>query len=56
MAKAGWVAAVARGCMSGRPSFNDSQIVPSSLELLSWKRKAVNQESGERCNSLLSSY
>jgi len=42
MANAGRAAMVVSGCVSGRPSFNDSQIVPSSLELSSWKREAVN--------------
>lgn len=56
MADAGRVAAAARRHVSGRPSFNDSQIVPSLLELSSWKREAVNQESSARRSSLLSSY
>lgn len=35
-------AAAASGSVSGGPSFNDSQIVPSSLELSSWKHEALN--------------
>lgn len=42
MADAGRVAAAASCCVSGRPSFNDSQIVPSLLELSSWKHEDVN--------------
>lgn len=53
MADVGRVAAAASGRVSGRPSFNDSQIVPSSLELSSWKRRGC--EPGER-NSLQQSF
>lgn len=57
MADAGRAAAAAASRrVSGRPSFNDSQIVPSLLELSSWKREAVNQESSARRSGLLSSY
>lgn len=56
MADTGRVAAAVSGRVSARPSFNDSQIAPSLLELSSWKREAVNQTSAARRNSLLSSY
>ena len=41
-----------RGCMSARASFNDSQIMPSLLELSLWKLEGMNLASATRCNSL----